>query len=299
MLFPGRTGNAVDAGCAALDEVDRLEDLLSVYRADSELTRLNRSDLPERRTVREVYAILRLCAGLWAQTDGGFDAATATLVRIWGFFRGPRRVPSTEEIQRALSASGSRHVYFPQTELTVGFHRPDVEFNLGAIGKGYAIDGAIRLMWNGFGIRSCLMQAGQSSLFGLGTPPGEPRGWGVDIGDPYGSGRAVARVWLRNRAMGTSGAANQYFEVDGRRYGHILDPRTGWPAEKLASATAIARRAAEADALSTAFYVNGTEWVRGFCAAHRDIGAVLVPLKSDKSACGPIVLGPAEVEVSA
>ncbi|MGC4053560.1 MAG: FAD:protein FMN transferase [Paludibaculum sp.] len=298
-FFPGRTTNAVDAGCAALDEVDRLEDLLSIYRDDSEMSRLNRSGSAECGAVPEVYQLVRLAVGLWKATDGGFDIAVAPLVRIWGFFRGPRRVPSDGEIEQALAACGSRHLYFPKSSGLIGFRRLGVEFNPGAIGKGYAIDQAIRLMWNRFGIPSALMQAGQSSLFGLGTPAGEPRGWGVDIGDPHGSHRAVARVYLRNRGMGTSGAANQYFEVNGRRYGHILDPRTGRPAEQLASATAIARSSAEADALSTAFFVMGTDWVRNFCETHPAVGAVLVPLKSDKAARGPIVLGAADVEVSA
>lgn len=298
-LFPGRTANAVDAGCAALDEVDRLEDLLSIHREDSEMSCLNRSRATEYTPGPELFRFIRLAAGLWAETDGAFDMAVAPLVRAWGFFRGPRRVPSDLEIEQALAGCGSRHLYFPQVECTLGFRRQGIEFNPGAIGKGYAIDRAIRLMWNHFGIRCALMQAGQSSLYGLGAPAGEPRGWGVDIGDPYGSTRSVARVYLRNRGLGTSGAANQYFEVNGRRYGHILDPRTGRPAEQLASATAVARSSAEADALSTAFFVMGTEWVQQFCETHRDIGAVLVPLKSDKSARGPIVLGAAEVEVSA
>ncbi|QOY87974.1 FAD:protein FMN transferase [Paludibaculum fermentans] len=298
-LFPGRTTHAVDAGCAALDEVDRLEDLLSIYRDDSEMSRLNRCRSNEYTTVPEVYEVIRLAAGLWAETGGGFDMAVAPLVRIWGFFRGPRRVPSDAEIEQALALCGSRHLYFPKTEWTLGFRRPGIEFNPGAIGKGYAIDRAIRLMWNHFGIRCALMQAGQSSLYGLGAPAGAPRGWNVDIGDPFGSTRPLARVYLRNRGLGTSGAANQYFEVNGLRYGHILDPRTGRPAGQLASATAVARSSAEADALSTAFFVMGTEWVRSFCETHRAIGAVLVPLKTDKPARGPIVLGAADVEVSA
>lgn len=289
ILLPPDTRRAVDAGCAALDEVDRLEQLLSVYRDDSELTILNRAQAALRQTTPELTALLRLACGLASATDGAFDAATAELVRIWGFFRGPRRVPSPSEIHAALALCGSRHLYFPVPG-TVGY-RCNVQFNLGAIGKGYAIDRAIHTMWNGFGIRRALLQAGQSSMFALGPD------WQVDLGDPYDPTRTVARIRLRNQALGTSGAANQYLEVDGRRYGHILDPRTGHPSHKLAGATAIARRAAEADALSTAFFVQGTEWVRAFCERHRDIGAVLVPLQSDQTARGPIVLGAVDVEV--
>jgi thiamine biosynthesis lipoprotein len=95
-------------------------------------------------------------------------------------------------------------------------------------------------------------------------------GWRVDIGRP-----AIARVWLRDQALGTSGADNQYFEQDGKRYGHILDPRTGWPALGLVSASVIAPTAAEADALSTAFYVLGVEGTRQFCRLHPRVAAIL------------------------
>lgn len=286
ILFPARTRNPVDAACAALDEVDRLENLLSVYRDDSELSRLNHGAAPERQTTVELAAILRLACRISTATGGGFDPATAALVRLWRL----HMVPPAEAVEAARAAGGSRHVCFRRPGLVS--YRRRVEFDLGAFGKGYAIDQAIRLMWNGFQVRAALMQAGRSSLFGLGVPPGERRGWAVDIGDPEGGTRSVARVWLRNRAMGTSGAAHQFFVENGRRYGHILDPRTGWPAEGLLSATAVAPRAAEADALSTAFYVLGTEWVREFCEARRDVGAVLVERR------GTVVLGAVDVEVT-
>jgi thiamine biosynthesis lipoprotein len=127
-----------------------------------------------------------------------------------------------------------------------------------------------------FGVRSALLGGGQSSLRAIGAPQDEPRGWNVQLGDPLGGPRPIARVHLRDRALGTSGAANQFFESGGRRWGHILDPRTGWPAARLASASALARTAAEADALSTAFYVMGAGAAREFCRRHPGIGAVLV-----------------------
>lgn len=116
------------------------------------------------------------------------------------------------------------------------------------------------------------------------TPAGEPRGWPVGIGDPLGdpsgdpsrAGRRLATVRLRDRALVTSGSANQFFMAEGRRFGHILDPRTGWPARGVFSASAIASSATEADALSTAFYVMGFEATRQYCREHADVGAVMV-----------------------
>ena len=111
----------------------------------------------------------------------------------------------------------------------------------------------------------------------IGTPPGDPHGWPVGIkhpGDPAGGWRSSA---CANRAMATSGATYQHFDYNDRKLGHLLDPRTGRPAEGVALATAFAPTAAEADALATAFYVLGVELARAYCDAHPDVGAVLLP----------------------
>jgi thiamine biosynthesis lipoprotein len=261
--FPAGAPDGVAAGCAALDEVDRLEQLLSVFREDSEIARLNRG---EAAIGREVYELLRWSVRLSAATGGAFDAATGSLVNAW---RGGR-VPEAGEVAAALATSGSRHVRFH--EGAVEFLRPGIRFNLGAIGKGFAIDSALRRIR-----RPCvLMQGGGSSIGAVGT-------WTVAIGD-----RPFARVRLRNQAMGTSAATHQFFVEDGRRYGHILDPRTGWPARGVLSATAIAQTATEADALSTAFYVMGPAATRQFCEANPRFGAVLLLPKSRVETIGNV-----------
>ena len=274
--FPRGVPHAVDAALAALDEIDRQESRLSVFLGDSLLSRLNRDAAAgETLADADLFNLLRLAVDLSRATGGAFDAATGKLLRAWGFQGGPRRVPPEPVLQAALAESGSRHVLLDPARRGVFFRRP-VEFNLGAIGKGYAIDRAVLLLGRDHAVPSVLVSGGQSSLRALGTPPGEPRGWKVEIGDPSGGSRPVARVHLRNRALGTSGAANQFFESGGRRWGHILDPRTGWPAAQLAGASALAPTAAEADALSTAFFVMGAEAAREFCRRHPGIGAVLV-----------------------
>jgi thiamine biosynthesis lipoprotein len=279
VVFPHGERRAVDAGCAALDEVERLEQKLSVFRDDSDLAYLNgcAADSPAK-VDSEVYTVLRLAMVLSRATGGAFDAATGALVRGWGFAGGPKRVPTEAELAAALAVCGSGQVRMDDAERTVGFVRRGVEFNLGGIGKGFAIDRAMGRMSAEFGVRRALMQGGQSSLRAMGE-------WAVAIG-------AVARVVLRDRAMGTSGADQQYFVSEGRRYGHILDPRTGWPASGVLSATAIARTAAEADALSTAFFVLGLEGTRRFCCRYAGVSAVLV-LPGPKVE----VLGDSDVEV--
>jgi thiamine biosynthesis lipoprotein len=277
ITLPAGTRAAADAACAALDEIERLEQKLSVYLDDSLLSGLNRNlSAGPLWNDAELYTLLRRAAALSAATGGAFDPASGALLKAWGFFRGPRRVPADDELTRALSCSGCRHIVFDDAARTIRAQRPGIEFNLGAIGKGYAIDRAASILRNLYGIRSALVQGGQSSLYALGAPPGDPRGWQVAIGDPCRPGRTVATVWLRDRALGTSGSDHQYFVHAGRRYGHVLDPRTGVPARGALSASAFAPTAAEADALSTAFFVMGIDSTLRFCARHTTIGALLV-----------------------
>jgi thiamine biosynthesis lipoprotein len=195
-----------------------------------------------------------------------------------------------------------------------------VEINLGSIGKGYAVDRAASILRQR-GIRSALLHGGHSSVYAIGnfTAPinfraptdfraptvreGEiSQSWPVGIRHPRNLDRRLATVWLRDRALGTSAATYQHLEYEGRRLGHILDPRTGWPAESLASASVLAPTAAEADALATAFFILGVDKARLYCENHPQVGAVLLPVGESAM---PVVLGaatdfvqlmPAEVE---
>ena len=299
LTFPAGLRGAVEAGCAALDEVERLERKLSVYLEDSELSRLNREAAGAPVTAdAEVYHLLRWAARLSAATGGTFDAAGGALVKAWGFSGGPHRIPSASDLHTALAASGSRHVLFDDPRRAIRFDCPGLEFNLGGIGKGFAIDRALHLIRTRRRIRCALMQGGQSSIKGIGSPPGEPRGWTVALCHPLHPDRPVARIRLRDRALGTSGAANRFFVAQGRRYGHVLDPRTGWPARGLLGASALAGSATEADALSTAFFVMGVEGTRRFCEEHPEFGAVLVvPGKIRNAAPEVLAMGAVDAEV--
>jgi thiamine biosynthesis lipoprotein len=277
VVLPGCVRGGVDLACTALDEIERLENVLSVFRGGSEVSRLNRQAAASHVAASpDLLPLLRLSLTLSRATGGAFDAASGALVRAWGFLDGPRRVPPDPEREAALASRGSRSVALDPATGTVRFLHPNAEFNFGAIGKGYAIDRAaavLRRLRHGV---SALLHGGQSSLLAMGAPAGSPRGWPVDLGDPYGGSRPLGRFWLRERAMGTSSASKQYFVSGGRRYGHILDPRTGWPAARVISATVLAPTAAEADALSTAFFVMGAEAAGEFCNRHPHLGAVIV-----------------------
>ena len=149
------------------------------------------------------------------------------------------------------------------------FLRPGLELNLGAIGKGHALD-RVAVDMREAGVRHALLSAGRSSLLAIGGRDRRLARRGRFRSREPGARRLPARrVWLRDAALGTSGAGEQFVVADGTRYGHVIDPRTGWPAAGVLSATVIASSAAVADALSTAFFVGGVELAERYCASTR------------------------------
>jgi thiamine biosynthesis lipoprotein len=298
VVLPLGQPNALSAAAAALDEIDRLETQLTVYRDTSEVSRLNARAATGPVPVEEgLFGLLHLAARLTAETDGAFDVTTGALIKAWGFFHGPRRVPGTAELRQVLQRVGMRHVVLDAGARTIHFTRPGLEVNLGSIGKGYALDRAVGLLRADWKIPCGLLHGGQSSVYAMGREPGTDRGWSVGIRHPWQEGRRLAVVYLRERALGTSAATFQHLEHHGRKLGHILDPRTGWPGEGVASASVVAPTAAEADALATAFFILGVDRARAYCAANPEVGAVLLPAGSD---AGPVVLGlkPDEIDLA-
>jgi len=278
VVLPFGQPEALGCAEAALDLINRLEDQLTVYHDQSEVSRVNRQAAERAVPVEErLFALLQLAARLTAETDGAFDITAGPLIKAWGFFRRAGQVPAPHDWAEALSCVGMRHVLLDADRRTVRFARPGLEINLGSIGKGYALDRVAEFLQQEAGIGSALLHGGHSSVCALGTLPGDARGWPVGIRHPWAPERRLAVLRLRDRGMGTSAATFQHLEYNGRKLGHILDPRSGWPAEGLASATVVAPRAAEADALATAFFILGVERAQAYCESHPGIGAVLLP----------------------
>ncbi len=161
---------------AALDEFDRIDRLMSHYRRDSPLSRLNREAAIGPVAVEpELLAFLAECLRWSRESDGAFDVTVGPLMKAWGFFRDEGRVPGQDELARALAVVGYRHVELDPAAGTVRFDRPGVELDLGGIGKGYAVDRVVSLLRQQ-GIASALVNLGGSSVYGLGAPPGERPG---------------------------------------------------------------------------------------------------------------------------
>jgi thiamine biosynthesis lipoprotein len=169
----------------------------------------------------------------------------------------------------------------------VRFPADGFRLDLGAVGKGYAADCAAAEL-RARGVCDFLIHGGFSSLYAAGEHASQ-EGWPVGLKNPLFTAETYATVLLRDCGLSTSGSNIQYFRHAGRRYGHILDPRTGWPSEGLLSVTVTAPTAAEADALSTAFYVMGLEKAVAYCHDHPQVGAILIP-PPDRRSLEPIVL---------
>jgi FAD:protein FMN transferase len=292
-VLPFGTPQAQEAAEAALNQIDQLEAQLTVYREESEVSRLNREASTGPVQVEErLFELLARAAQLSMQTEGAFDISVGALIKAWGFYRRRGQVPVPEERAEVMNHVGMQHVILDPEERTIAFGREGIEINLGSIGKGYALDRVAEHLQSRFAIRSALLHGGHSSVLAVGTQPGSRRGWQVGLTHPAEPGRRLGIIYLRNRALATSAATFQHLVYNGKRLGHILDPRTGWPAEGTAMASVTAATAAEADALATAFYVLGVEKARQYCERHPHVGAVLLPENRQH----PIVLGYAREE---
>ncbi len=277
-LNAGQYYRDTEAALLALDLVDRVEDQLSAFRDQSEVSRLNRlaAEGPVALEPR-LFALIDQAVQLHAATQGAYDITSGPLSRAWGFMRRAGSIPDAETLAAARYCVGSQYLELDRATHSVRFRRSGLEISLGSIGKGYALDRCAELLVD-LGIHDVLLHGGNSSVLARGAHglmPSE-RGWSVGVRHPLRPDRRLGEVKLKDRALATSGSGTQFFIHDGRRYGHILDPRGGWPAEGVLSVTVLAPTAAEADALSTALYVLGPEQSREYCNLHPEIAAIML-----------------------
>jgi FAD:protein FMN transferase len=245
---------------ASLEEVRRLEEMMSNYRPDSEWSRMNREAASRPVPVsKELFDLLAACQRYSEASEGAFDISVGPLMKVWGFYKGSGRFPHRAEIKGALARVGYRNVELSEPNRTVRFRRPGMELDPGGIGKGYAVDRMVALLRSG-GVGSAFVTAGSSSLYGLGAPPTEARGWHVGIRHPKDARRTVADVWLKDQSMATSGNYEKFFVANRKLYSHIMDPRTGYPAQGMLSVSVIAPRAIDSEAWTKPYYINGRRW---------------------------------------
>src|SRR5262245_14834747 len=247
-----------EAAAAALDEVDRIDRLMSHYKNDSELSRVNREAAKAPVKVDpELFDFIAECLRYSRESEGAFDITVGPLMKAWGFFRGEGRMPSEAELAEARSRVGYRRVILNQKEGTVFFDRAGVELDLGGIAKGYAVDRAVAVLKR-YGVASALLSAGGSTIYALGAPPGKPA-WEIEVQDPVERDKIATRVRLKDRALSVSGSYEKFFELNGARYSHVMDPRTGRPVQGVLSVAVVTDDGVSGDALDNVFYVLGAE----------------------------------------
>jgi len=286
------------AGEEALDEIERLEFQLSLFKPASEIARLNaHAGHGPVRVTPAVFGLLQHARRLTEETQGAFDITIAPLVRCWGFMGGSGHFPNPEDLAAARAKVGMHFVHLDQDEFSVRFEHEGVMIDLGAIGKGYAIERAAEILRDA-GVTSALLHGGTSTIYGLGHPP-EADSWKIEIPDPLNPGAAAvpgpaaapnpcdggvsqssslerssnlgsapfATVALRDASLSVSAVWGKFFQVQGRKLGHILDPRSGEPANGALMAAVALPSATETDALSTALLTLGVP-------GHEDIASL-------------------------
>lgn len=271
------------AGEEALDEIARLEDQLSLYRAGTELSRVNARAAKEPVQVTpSLFALLELAKELNHETGGAFDISVAPLVRCWGFMGEGGSVPEPAQLEEARTRTGMDLVELHDATKTVRFAREGVLLDLGAIGKGYAVDQAVEVLRESGVVQSALVHGGTSTVYGLGAPPGAVA-WRIAVRRPPQVNRPLKTVqdgsWdnsdeegvlrtvcLRDEALSVSAVWGKFFQAEGKMYGHVLDPRTGEPTTAAQLAAVVLTSATETDALSTALLIAGEQGYKSISA---------------------------------
>lgn len=260
VMLPPPWADQVECVLEALEKLDAIERRLTIYRPDGEVALANQRAGFDAVTLSPATFALLQKSIQWSQRTGGaFDITAGPLVEAWGFTQRRGKKPSQAEIESAIDLVGYQHLILSDDDQTLRFSRPGMSMNLGAIGKGDALD-QLAAELKQRGIADFLIHGGNSSVIAAGNQHQESDlGWAVGIAHPTKSGRRLGGIWLKDKALATSGSGKQFFHHRGKRYGHVIDPRTGYPAGDLLSLTVVMPSAADADACATGLFVMGSD----------------------------------------
>ena len=265
VLYADHDSTARRAGHAAYRKMAELESILSSYRESSELNRLSgRSGRGPVAVSEPLLTVLRHAQRLARQSDGAFDATAGPFLDLWAEAREQGTLPDSLALRRAAARVEWRHLHLDTTRRTVRLTADRMQLNVGGIAKGFILDRALDTL-AAEGISRALIEAG-GDLVTSGPPPGT-EGWAVNLpgAAPNGGTRTVR---LRDAAVATSGDTEQFVEIDGTRYSHVVDPRTGLGLTHRLLVTIVADRGVLADGLATTVGVLGPEAGRTFLDAH-------------------------------
>jgi len=264
----------------AFDEIQRVESMLSWRKPTSPMALINaRASHEPVRVNPEMFALLERCRDLWKQTNGAFDITVGPLMHAYGFHAKNGKFSDEVGLAHARAACGTQHMELNRDELTIQFARPGMRLDFGAIGKGYALELAVEILRE-TGIEQALVHGGTSSVCAIGHPP-EADCWKIAVEYPPdgNAGQAppvLSILELRDRAMSVSAVWGRFFRVGHDTFGHVIDPRTGAPAQRALLAIWTAESATDADALSTALLTEGRDGLDALSASFPDATSLVL-----------------------
>jgi thiamine biosynthesis lipoprotein len=237
---------------AVMDEMRRIDETMSPYKPDSELSRINREAAQKPVPIsQEMYDLIAHSIEFSKLSDGAFDITFSSVGYMYNYREHVK--PTDEQIAKALPGISYRHLQLDPKARTIHYDRPGVRIDLGGIAKGYAVDNCIAIL-KARGITNAIVTAGGDTRL-LGDKRGRP--WNVGIRDPRRRGEVVAVLPLADTAISTSGDYERYFEEDGVRYHHIINPKTGKSAKGVRSVTVIAPNGLTTEGLTKSVFVKG------------------------------------------
>ena len=241
----------------AISEISRIENLISSWKENSQTSEINRNaGVRPVKVSEELFMLIQRSIRISEITDGAFDISYASMDKIWKFDGSMTQMPSEEEIENSIRKVGYQKIILDAEKSTVYLSEEGMKIGFGAIGKGYAADKAKDLLISQGVVAGIINASGDMNTWGK-QPSGED--WKVAITNPFDKNKAFALLPIKNSAVVTSGDYERFVNFNDTRYSHIIDPRTGYPATGIISATVFAPKAELADALATSVFVMGIE----------------------------------------
>jgi thiamine biosynthesis lipoprotein len=276
---PGSAGKVNKAIDKAFGEIARVESVFSVYKADSEISKIN--SLKNGETLKisgEAFELISKAVKYGLKTGGAFDITVKPLIDVWAKAKAEGKIPSEIDIRGALDKVGARDVILDNSASTISFSKPGMAIDMGGVAKGYASGQAIKVL-KANGVKSAIVHAG-GDMYCMGFKSGN-KPWKVGIQHPRDRRSIIYELEVRDKSVDTSGDYERYFMLGGKRYSHIIDPRTGMPiGDDVVSVTVIADDPAIGDIYSTALCILGENGL-GF-AKEEGIDAVMVKKTGDR-----------------
>ena len=257
---------ASQAANAAFAELERLESELSRFAENSDITRINH--LPAKQIFRlslDAFECLKISHQMYHETNKAFDVTIGPLFACWHDEDGSEKTPTAEEIEKARKMVGMDLLELDESLLAIWLSVSPIQIDLGGVGKGYAVDKMAEMLRD-WSINVALISGGFSSVLAMDAPPGT-NGWPLSLSNPSNCKQKIAKAYLQNRAIGSSGV---------RKGGHIISPRTGYPVEGKSASWSSAPTAAVADALSTAFMIMDLDEIEKYCSNHPGNAAMII-----------------------